>query len=126
MIKLVKQIDTLKLPPSIDETPYLTNRDTNKQTVSGRLITKLDTAEKWVVPVSFEKDSLTISFQAEFYAKCLEMRQTAKSVTFISPYDGTEITITAKCISRTAPQARNIFMRTPQLYKKIGATFQEV
>jgi hypothetical protein len=54
------------------------------------------------------------------------MRQTAKQITFISPYDGTETTITAKCISRVAPQAMNVYQRKPGIYRKIGATFQEV
>jgi hypothetical protein len=123
---MILQIDDLKLPPSIDETPYLTNRDTQRQTVSGRLITKLDPSEKWVVPVSFETDTLSPEFQAQFYSKCLEMRTEAKQVIFISPYSGEETTITAKCTSRNTPQGINIHQRRPQYYSKIGATFQEV
>ena len=123
---MVIQIGDLKLPPSIDETPYLTNNDVQKQTVSGRLITKLSATEKWVVPVSFETDTLSLEFQAQFYTQCLSMRSASATVIFISPYDGTEISITAKCISRVAPTALNLYKGIPQIYKKIGATFQEV
>ena len=123
---MIKSIDGLNLPPSIESTPYLINRDVQKQAVSGRLITKIDTTEKWVVPISFESISFTLEFQAAFYAKCLSMRQTAATIVFISPYDGTEKTITAKCTSRVAPSAFNLLNRAPQFYKKIGATFQEV
>ena len=123
---MIKSIDGLLLPPSIEGTPYLSNRDVQRQTVSGRLITKLDPTEKWVVPVSFETVSFSLEFQAAFYAKCLAMRSTAATVVFVSPYDGTEKTITAKCTSRAAPSAFNLFNRVPQFYKKIGATFQEV
>ena len=69
---------------------------------------------------------LSLEYQAQFYAKCLAMRTTAKTITFISPYDGTEKTITAKCISRIRPTAVNLYQGAPQLYKSAGAVFEEV
>lgn len=123
---MVTQIDSLKLPPSLDGSAELFNRDNQRRTVSGRLITKLDPSEKWRVTVSFESVALSRELQAAFYAKCLEMRSTARTVTFISPYDGTEKTITAKCISRATPSAFNLYQRRPEFYVKAGAVFEEV
>lgn len=123
---MIKSIDGLSLPPSVKSTPRLTNRDTQKKTASGRLITKLDTSEKWVVPIAFDADILSIELQTAFYAKCLSMRTTAATVVFISPYDGTEKTITAKCVSRVAPSVFNLSHRLPQFYNKVGAEFWEV
>ena len=123
---MIKQIDTLLLPPSITGAAELFNADTQKRTVSRRLITKLDPVEKWRVTVSFETFSLSLAFQSEFYAKCLEMRATAKTITFISPYDGTEKTITAKLVSRTTPSPVNLYKGVPQIYKRVGAVFEEI
>lgn len=123
---MVLQIDDLKLPPSISGSAELFNRDSQKRTVSGRLITKLDTSEKWRLTVSYEESALTLDFQARFYAKCLEMRSGALPVTFISPYDGEEYTVTAKCVSRAAPSAFSLFKRRPEYYIKAGAVFEEV
>lgn len=123
---MIKEIDGLKLPPSISGGAELFNRDTQRRTVSGRLITKLDSKEKWRVTVSFEAFSLSLDFQAKFYAKCLAMRAQAKTVAFVSPYDGALKLITAKCISRTAPQALNIYKGAPQIYGGVGAVFEEV
>lgn len=123
---MIKEIDGLKLPPSISGGAELFNRDFQKRTVSGRLITKLDSTEKWRVTFSFDIASLALSFQAQFYAKCLVMRSTSKSITFVSPYDGTEKTITVKCVSRAMPQALNIYQSKPQLYGGVGAVFEEV
>ncbi|MPN07416.1 hypothetical protein SDC9_154686 [bioreactor metagenome] len=123
---MVIQIDDLLLPASLECSEELFNRDTTARTVSGRLITKLDPAEKWRVSVLFETDTLALSYQASFYTKCLAMRQTAKNIVFISPYDGTEKTISAKCISRLTPQAVNLYVGAPQVYSKIGAVFEEI
>lgn len=123
---MIISIDGLKLPPTADDPPYLINRDVQRQTVSGRLITKLDLVEKWVVPVAFKSVALTLEFQAQFYAKCLSMRSTAAEVVFISPYDGETRTIIAKCISRTAPKPFNVSFRAPEFYTAAKATFQEV
>lgn len=114
------------LPPSITGTAELFNRDTTKRTVSGRLITKLDPIQKWRVTVSYDDVSLSLDYQAQFYSKCLDMRMHARPVVFISPYDGSEITITAKCISRNVPSAVNLYKRAPQFYKGAGAVFEEV
>lgn len=123
---MIKEIDGLKLPPSVEGTAELMNRDTTRRTVSGRLITKLDPNEKWKVTASFESFSLALEFQKSFYDKCLAMRTTSAEITFISPYDGTEKTIKAKCTQRTAPTALNIYGGKPQLYSKVGAVFEEV
>jgi hypothetical protein len=123
---MIKQIDNLKLPPSLSGSTELFNRDTQRRTVSGRLITKLDTTEKWRVTVSFDAVSLSLPFQAEFYNKCLEMRLQAKQIIFVSPYDGAEKTITAKCIGKSIPSPTNLYGGKPQFYTKIGAVFEEV
>lgn len=123
---MVTQIDGLRLPPSLDSSAELFNRDTQRRTVSGRLITKLDTTEKWRATVSFETAALSLDFQAAFYGKCLEMRTAAKEIKLISPYDGQEKTITAKCVSRAAPSAFNLYQRRPQYYVKAEAVFEEV
>lgn len=123
---MIKEIDGLKLPPSITGSAELFNRDTQRRTVSSRLITKLDSKEKWRVTVSFETFSLSLAFQSQFYAKCLAMRAQSKSVAFISPYDGTEKVITAKCVSRVAPRPTNIYKGAPQFYGGVGAVFEEV
>lgn len=123
---MILEIDGLKLPPTIGEPPYKGNRDTRRQTVSGRLITKLDTSEKWIIPVLFDSFTLSLEFQAAFYLKCAAMRQTAATIKFISPYDNTEVTVTAQCINRAAPRVLNLYAGLPQLYQNIGAVFQEV
>lgn len=122
---MIKQIDDLLLPPSIEDSAELFNDDTQKRTVSRRLITKLNPVEKWRITVSLPF-SLSLEYQAQFYAKCLAMRTTGKTIVFISPYDGSEKTITAKCISRIRPTAVNLYQGAPQIYKSAGAVFEEV
>lgn len=119
-------IDDIRLPESIDTMASLQNFDTQKRTVSNRLITKLSPHEKWLVTVKFSTETLSLDFQKRFYEKCLQMRSTAKQITFISPYTGEDITITAKCTSRTAPAVLSISKGRPLLYKNIEAVFEEV
>lgn len=123
---MVLQIDDLKLPPSLGGTAELINRDTQRQTVSGRLITKLDPVEKWKLTVSFEAIALARAYHAAFYDKCALMRKEAKPVTFISPYDGQEKTVQCKCIERVSPEAVKLYQRRPWLYRGAGAVFQEI
>lgn len=123
---MVLQIDDLKLPPSLGGTAELINRDTQRQTVSGRLITKLDPVEKWKLTVSFEAIALASAYHAAFYDKCALMRKEAKPVTFISPYDGQEKTVQCKCIERVSPEAVKLYQRRPWLYRGAGAVFQEI
>lgn len=122
---MVLQIDDLKLPPSITGAAELFNRDTQRRTVSGRLITKLDPAQKWRVSVSFDA-ALDTEYQAAFYAKCLDMRRNARQISFISPYDGTVVAVAAKCISRSVPSAFSLFKRKPEYYTGAGAVFEQV
>ena len=123
---MVLQIDNLKLPPSITGAAELFNRDTQRRTVSGRLIAKLDPVQKWRVTVAFDSYALDTAYQAQFYAKCLDMRRNSRAVTFISPYDGSMVTISAKCISRNIPSAFNLSGRKPEYYTGAGAVFEEV
>ena len=119
-------IDDLKLPESVDTTAELQNRDTQRRTVSGRLITKLAPNEKWIVTIKFATDTLSLAFQKLFYEKCIEMRGTSATIIFISPYTGEDVTITAKCTSRKSPSVLSIAGRRPVLYKDIEAVFEEV
>lgn len=123
---MVLQIDDLKLPPSLEGSEELINRDTQRQTVSGRLITKLDPVEKWKITISFDSIVLIGGYQGLFYAKCALMRREAKPVTFLSPYDGLETTALCKCIERATPEAIRLYQRRPWLYRGVGAVFQEV
>ena len=123
---MIKSIDGLLLPPSITGSAELFNRDTQKRTVSGRLITKLDPVQKWRVTVSFDDFALSLDYQAQFYAKCLAARLSAKTIVFVSPYDGTEVTISAKCISRSVPEPTNLYQRIPQFYTRAGAVFEQI
>jgi hypothetical protein len=123
---VIQQIDNLKLPPSINGAAELFNRDTQRRTVSGRLITKLDPAQKWRVTVSFDDAALDTAYQAQFYAKCLDMRRNSRAITFISPYDGQVVTIAARCVSRNMPSAFNLYKQKPEHYTGAGAVFEEV
>ena len=69
-------IDDLKLPESLDTTAALQNFDTQRRTISNKLITKLAPNEKWIVTVKFATDVLALDFQKKFYEKCLQMRST--------------------------------------------------
>lgn len=119
-------IDTLHVPENIDATAELQNFDTQRRTVSNKLITKLSPYEKWKVTVKFSTEVFSLDFQKSFYEKCLEMRNTSKSITFVSPYSGEDVTITAKCVSRVAPSRLVIVNRRPVLYKDVEAVFEEV
>lgn len=125
---MIKSIDGLNMPPSIDATPELKNRDVQAQTVSGRLVVELDPQPKWEIPIAYEASALTIDFQAQFYAKCFSMRSTPASVTFISPYDGSETTVTALCVEIPAPNPIGIAWarKSPIAYRNTRAVFREV
>lgn len=123
---MIREIDGLKLPCNLEGKVELKNMDTTRRTVSGRLITKLASSEKWQVTISYESISMSLSFQKKFYEKCLELRGRPGSVWFTSPYDGSEVTIVAKCVSRSAPSALSVGRGLPALYKKVGAVFEEV
>lgn len=125
---MIKEIDGLKLPRSIDATPVLNNRDNVRQTVSGRLVTELDPNPKWEVPASFSSFVLGLDLQRAFYEKCFAMRITPAPVTFISPYNGEEVTVQMKCTEINAPKALGISSKTktPSLYRDVRAVFREV
>lgn len=125
---MIKSIDGLKLPASIDCISEMINRDSTTQAVSGRLITNLDPNPKWQLTVDFNEFGLNLPYQAEFYNKCLIMRTTPKLITFISPYTNEELTITARCIGLSTPKVLAISNRSkfPLAYSKAGAIFQEV
>lgn len=125
---MIKSIDGLTIPPSVDSVSEQINRDSTTQTVSGRLITELDPNPKWKTTVSFPDLAFGLTWQAQFYQKCLMMRKTAATVVLISPYDGTEKQITARCIEIETPEAAAISRKTkaPLFYLSVGATFQEV
>lgn len=123
---MVKSIDGLLMPPHISGTAELFNRDNTRRTVSGRLITKLDPVQKWRVIVSFDDDVLSRELQAQFYAKCLSMRAASAPIVFVSPYDGADITITARCVGRNTPKIVNLYKRSPQFYNGAGAVFEQV
>ena len=125
---MIKEIDGLKMPRSIDSTPTLNNRDNVRQTVSGRLVTELDPNPKWEVPVTFSSFALGLDLQRAFYEKCFAMRVTPAAVTFVSPYDGSEVTAQMKCTEITAPKAVSISAKTkaPSLYRDVKAVFREV
>lgn len=123
---MILQIDDLKLPSELGATAELINRDSQRQTVSGRLVTKYDAVEKWKLTLSFESIALAIEYQKAFYEKCAQMRREARPVTFISPYTGEVVTVRAKCIQRASPEAVGLYLSRPHLYRKAGAVFQEV
>ena len=125
---MILEIDGLKMPPSVDATPELVNRDAQNQTVSGRLVVELDPNPKWEVPVTYESDALSLSLQTNFYAKCFAMRTTPATIKFVSPYDGQETTVTALCTEIPAPEPVAIRRSTmkPLLYKNARAVFREV
>lgn len=126
---MVISLDGLLLPPNIDGTAELFANDTTRRTVSMKLITKLSTAEKWRITVSFPDAALSPEFLADFYDKCAEMRTQSGQIQFVSPYDGEEKLITAKCVERTLPKALNLSFGTfarPKFYTGAGAVFEEV
>lgn len=125
---MIQNIDGLKIPPSIDSTAELINRDSVSQTVSGRLIVNIDPNPKWELTASFKKFSLSVAFQAEFYEKCLNMRTQPAQITFVSPYDGTMQTVNAMCTQINTPEIKGIFKKTktPAIYGNAGAVFQQV
>ena len=125
---MIKEIDGLKMPPYLDATPELVNRDVVNQTVSGRLVVELDPNPKWEIPIEYSAESLSVAFQASFYGKCFAMRTTPASVTFVSPYDGQDTTVTALCTEITAPEPVMITRTTkkPLFYKGARAVFREV
>lgn len=119
-------IDGLKLPEDISVHAEKQNFDTSRRTVSGRLITKLAPTEKWKITVEFENLTLSLPLQTAFYQKCLEMRNTAAVVEFTNPYTGERERAVMRCVSRTAPTAAQIVRRSINLYRDIGAVFEEV
>lgn len=123
---MIVSVDGLKMPAAISGSTELFNNDTQRRTASQRLITKLSPTEKWRVTVEYDTDMMTVEFQAAFYKKCAAMRTKSAAVTFISPYDGEVRTITAKCVSRSTPEAAYMYKQKPMLYRKVGAVFEEV
>ena len=123
---MILSIDGLALPPHLTCTAEIVNRDVQRQTVSGRLITKYDAAEKWKLSLSLDDVVLETAYQAAFYAKCALMRRTARPVTFLSPYTGELITAQCKCIERASPAAAALYQGRPRFYRKAGAVFQEI
>lgn len=125
---MIKSIDGLKIPASVDSVSELTNRDSVSQTVSGRLVANLDPNPKWKCSVAFNEFSLALSFQTQFYAKCLTMRTQPKQLVIVSPYDNSEKTITALCTDMTTPEIAAISKKSqkPFFYQKCGAEFREV
>lgn len=120
------KIDGLNLPEDSSIQAEKQNFDTSRRTVSGRLITKLAPAEKWKITVKFENLTLSLPFQTAFYEKCLMMRNTAAVVEFTNPYTGEKERAVMRCVSRTAPTAERVVRRSINLYRDIGAIFEEV
>lgn len=89
---------------------------------------ELDPNPKWEIPITYEQDALSLVLQSAFYAKCFAMRTTPANITFVSPYDGTETTVTALCTEIPAPEAVAIrrSTRKPLVYKNARAVFRQV
>lgn len=121
---MIFEIDGLRLPPNTETKPELINADKTVRTPSGRLIVKRSPRETWKVTVKLPVMSLEL--QTAFYAKCMLMRNSKKTIKFISPYDGTIKTIVAVCTSKAGPNVLNMRQRIPSLYKDSGAIFEEV
>lgn len=119
-------IDGLRLPEDISVKAEKQNFDTTRRTVSGRLITKLSPAEKWKLTVSFENLTLSLPLQTAFYEKCLAMRNMAAVVEFTNPYTGELERTMMRCVSKTSPMPVQIIRRSVNLYRNIGAVFEEV
>ncbi|NCC17123.1 MAG: hypothetical protein EOM28_12485 [Clostridia bacterium] len=119
-------IDGLKLPEDTSIVIEKQNFDTNRRTVSGRMITKLAPMEKWKITIHFENKTLSLEFQKAFYTKCLEMRSAYGVVSFINPYTGEEVTAKMKCTSKKTPSPLDVVRGRSRAYKTIGATFEEV
>lgn len=123
---MIKQIDTLVIPPTLSGNVEPFNADSRRRTTGGRLITKMSLFEKWRATLNYENRSVSLDFQHALYAKCQEMRRTALPVTFISPRDGQAYTVNMKC---TQPLPAKVTMQRqgmPLYYTNIGAVFEEV
>ena len=119
-------IDGLKLPEDTSIVIEKQNFDTNRRTVSGRMITKLAPMEKWKITVNFENKTLSLEFQKSFYTKCLQMRSSFGIVNFTNPYTGESVSAKMKCTAKKTPSALDVLRGRTRAYKAIGATFEEV
>ena len=120
------KIGDLALPETLGFTAELRNNDTQRRTVSQRLITKLSAAEKWRVTISYEDVALSLDLQAQLYNICLAARSNAVAVTFVSPYTNEAVTINAKCTSRAAPARVMIAKGGPVLYRDVKVVLEQV
>lgn len=123
---MIVEIDGLKMPPSASSQAELFNNDTQKRTVSNRLITKISSNQKWRLMVLYDNDTLNMELQTKFYTKCIILRSAPKDVKFISPYDGQLKNVKAKLISLNTPTITKISNGVPKLYTQIGAVFEEI
>ncbi len=119
-------IDGLKLPEDTSIVIEKQNFDTNRRTVSGRMITKLAPMEKWKITIHFEDKTLSLDFQKAFYTKCLQMRSAFGIVSFTDPYTGEAVTAKMKCTVKKTPSALDVVRGRNRVYTSIGATFEEV
>ena len=123
---MILQIDTLMIPNTLSGNAEMFNADSRRRTVSGRLITKMSTFEKWRATLFYEGRAIPQDFMKELYRKCREMRRTALPVTFISPYDFMTYTVMMRCTEPFPPKLMHIVNSRPQFYSNCGAVFEEV
>ena len=122
---MILKIDDLIIPETLSGNIERFNADIDVRTVSMRLIRKMSINEKWRATLNYEGRTMPIEYLRALYAKCKDMRKNPKPVTFISPYDSLQYTVSMFCTQPFPPKLLHIYQGTPMWYSNIGAVFEE-
>lgn len=123
---MIKSINGLELPASKNSTAEYLPITVSKRAVDGTLITKWS-YEKWRLTYQIPEGAvMDLAYQAQIYATCLGAQLSAVPVVFVSPYDGQEHTVQARCTEIGTPDISVMLANNPAGYGAVSFTFEEI
>lgn len=123
---MILTVGGLALPASEQSKAEYIQPTTSKRAIDGTLITK-HLYDKWRLTYAVpDASSLELDYQAELYGILIASQVNAVSVTFISPYDQLEHTITARCTELVTPDVSVLLAWQPIGYSGVSFVMEEV
>lgn len=123
---MILSINGLALPASTESHSEIFTQVTSHRTVGGKLVTRYGYEKHRCTFALPESESMTLEYQAQFYAACAIAKRQAVEVVFVDSATNTTMTAMMKCTEVAAPGIMSLFNRRPQYYRGISATFEQV
>lgn len=123
---MILTVGGMALPASEQSKAEYIQPTTSKRAIDGTLITKHN-YDKWRLTYAMpDASSMELDYQAELYGILIGAQVNAVRVTFVSPYDQQEHTITARCTELVTPDVSVLLSWRPIGYMGVSFVMEEV